>query len=224
MDKKNSTLFLFISIAFVTALLISNIVAFKLITLGPWVLTAGVLVFPITYIVNDLVAEVYGYQRAKSVIWFGFAMNFLSVLYFRLAIWLPYPPFFGGQDAFATVLGGTWRILLASLTAYLVGSFVNAFVMSKMKVRTNGKYLAARAVTSTAVGEFFDSILFVGIAFGGLYDLNTVMIMVFTQTAVKTLYEIMIFPVTSIIIAKVKKYEQLDVYDHNISYNPFSLK
>lgn len=223
MEKKNSTLFMFISITFVTCLLISNIVAFKLITLGPWVLTAGVLLFPITYIINDLVAEVYGYDRAKKVIWFGFGMNLLMVAYFAIAIALPHPVFFTGQAAFATVLGGTWRILLASLSAYLVGSFTNAFIMSKMKVATQGRFLMARAVISTLFGEMFDSTIFVLIAFLGLYDINTVVMMIFTQTAVKTLYEILIFPVTATIIAKVKKAENLDTYDKHISYNPFSI-
>lgn len=223
MEKKNSTLFMFISIVFVTCLLISNIVAFKLITLGPWVLTAGVLLFPVTYIINDLVAEVYGYSRAKKVIWFGFAMNLLMVMYFQLAIALPHPVFFAGQDAFAMVLGGTWRILAASLAAYFVGSFTNAFVMSKMKVATQGRFLMARAVTSTMFGELFDSILFVMIAFWGLYDANTVLTMILTQTAVKTAFEIVIFPVTAVIIAKVKKAENLDTYDQHISYNPFSI-
>lgn len=221
MEKKNSNLFMFISIVFVTCLLISNIVAFKLIVLGPWVLTAGVLLFPVTYIINDLIAEVYGYSKAKAVIWFGFAMNLLMVAYFTLAIALPSPVFFTGQGAFATVLGGTWRILIASLSAYLVGSFTNAFIMSKMKVATKGKYLMGRAVTSTLFGEFFDSAIFVSIAFLGLYDVNTVLMMIFTQTAVKTAYEIIIFPVTSRIIAKVKKVEGVDVFDQKISYNPF---
>lgn len=219
--KKNSNLFMLISIVFVTSLLISNIVAFKLIQLGPWVLTAGVLLFPVTYIINDLVAEVYGYERAKVVIWFGFAMNLFMVAYFALAISLPYPVFFQGQDAFALVLGGTWRILVASLAAYLVGSFTNAYVMSTMKVKTRGKFLALRAVSSTMVGEFLDSILFVFIAFYGLYDLNTVMAMVLTQTAVKTAYEIIIFPLTAKIIARVKRIEGIDTFDTAVNYNPF---
>lgn len=223
MEKKNSTLFMFIGIVFVTCLLISNIVAFKLITLGPWVLTAGVLLFPITYIINDLIAEVYGYNRAKNIIWFGFAMNLLLVLYLQLAIALPHPVFFEGQEAFALVLGGTWRILLASLGAYLVGSFTNAYIMSKMKLATKGKFLMARAVVSTMFGELFDSIIFVVVAFIGLYDLQTVLIMILTQTAVKTAFEIIIFPVTAKIVAKVKKIENLDHYDVHTNYNPFTI-
>lgn len=223
MGKKNSNLFMFISILFVTCLLIANTVAFKLILLGPIAITSGVLLFPVTYIINDLIAEVYGYQKAKKVIWFGFGMNLLMVLYYRLAIALPYPVFFEGQSAFATVLGGTWRALAASLSAYLVGSFVNAFVMSKMKVKTNGRGLMGRAVISTLFGEFLDSIVFVGILFGGLYNFTTIITMILTQTAIKTLYEIIIFPVTKRVIAKVKKVEGEDAFDTNVNYNPFSI-
>ena len=223
MEKKNSNLFMFISILFVTCLLIANTAAFKLILLGPIVITSGVLLFPVTYIINDLVAEVYGYQKAKKVIWFGFGMNLLMVLYYRLAIALPHPVFFEGQSAFATVLGGTWRALFASMSAYLAGSFVNAFVMSKMKVKTSGRGLMGRAVVSTLFGEFLDSIIFVGILFGGLYNLTTIITMILTQTAVKTLYEIIIFPITKKIIAKVKKVEGEDVFDTNVNYNPFSI-
>ena len=209
----NSNLFLFISVLFCTCLLIANVCAFKLINIGPIVITSGVLLFPITYIVNDLMAEVYGYKKAKKVILFGFAMNVLMVLYFQLAILLPYPEFFTGQEMFSTVLGSTWRVFLGSLAAYLVGSLSNAAVMSKMKVATKGSYLAARAIASTLVGELLDSIIFVSIVFSFVYDWKTIITMILTQTAVKTLYEIIIFPVTYRIIRKVKSVENMDVYD-----------
>lgn len=220
----NSNLFMFISIVFCSCLLIANTCAFKLINLGPFVLTSSVLVFPITYIINDVIAEVYGFNKAKKVIWFGFAMNLLMVLYYQLAIAIPAPSFFTGQEAFAAVLGGTARVLVASFIAYLFGSFMNATVMSKMKVKTQGKGLMFRAVLSTLIGEGVDSILFVVLAFAFTYDWTTVLIMVGTQTLVKTLYEIIIFPVTRVVIKKVKKVENLDVYDTNVKYNPFSFK
>lgn len=222
--RVNSNLFVFISMLFVTCLLISNIMAFKLIKLGPIVITSGVLLFPITYIVNDLISEVYGFQKAKKLIWFGFLMNLLLVAYSQLAIILPYPQFFEGQEAFATVLGNTARVLLGSLSAYLVGSFVNSYIMSKLKVKTNGKYLAFRAIMSTLAGELLDSIIFVGIVFGGIYALPVIITMVLTQTIFKTVYEVIIFPVTKLTINKVKDYENLDVFDDNVSYNPFKLK
>lgn len=221
MKKQNSNLFLFITTLFITCLLIANIASFKLIQLGPIVITSGVLLFPITYIVNDLVAEVYGFEKARKVIWLGFLMNLLLVGYFQLAINLPYPAFFEGQAAFASVLGNTWRALLASLSAYLTGSFLNATVMSKMKKKTQGKGLFQRAVLSTLIGEFADSLLFVLILFVFTYDIKTILIMVLTQTLVKTVYEIIIFPVTNRVVKKVKEFEQLDVIDTNISYNPF---
>jgi uncharacterized integral membrane protein (TIGR00697 family) len=221
MKKQNSNLFLFITTLFVTCLLIANIASFKLIQLGPIVITSGVLLFPVTYIVNDLVAEVYGFEKARKVIWLGFLMNLLLVGYFQLAIHLPYPAFFDGQAAFASVLGNTWRALLASFTAYLTGSFLNATVMSKMKKKTQGKGFFQRAVLSTLIGEFVDSLLFVFIMFVFTYDIKTILIMVLTQTLVKTVYEIIIFPVTNRVVKKVKEFEQLDVIDTNISYNPF---
>lgn len=214
--SQNSNLFLFVSVLFCTCLLIANVCAFKLINIGPIVITSGVLLFPITYIVNDLMAEVYGYKKAKKVILFGFAMNVLMVLYFQLAIALPYPEFFTGQEMFSTVLGSTWRVFLGSLTAYLVGSLSNAVVMSKMKIATNGSHLAVRAVVSTLVGEMLDSIIFVCIVFAFVYDWKTIITMIVTQTVVKTLYEIIIFPVTARVIRKVKAVEGIDVFDTDI--------
>ncbi len=225
LDKqKNSNLFMYIGILFCTCLLISNTCAFKLIKIGPFAITSGVLIFPISYIINDLIAEVYGYRKAKKIIWAGFAMNLLMVLYYQLAILLPSPEYFNGQAEFKMVLGNSWRILIASVSAYLVGSFANAGVMSKLKVKHQGKGLMFRAMASTLIGEFLDSIIFVTIAFVFTHDLKTILIMIVTQTVLKTLYECIIFPVTKIVINKVKKHEGVDVYDTNISYNPFKIK
>lgn len=225
MSKKlHSNLFLLLGILFCTCLMIANICAAKLIQLGPIVITSGVLLFPITYILNDLIAEVYGYNRAKRIIWAGFLMNCIMVLYFQLAIALPHPVYYAGQESFAAVLGTTWKPLIASLAAYLVGSFINAFVMSKMKVATKGKGLMGRAVFSTLLGETADSLIFVPIMFAFVYDLKTVLTMIATQVLVKTAYEIIAFPVTKRVIAYVKKYEGVDAMDRSISYNPFNFK
>lgn len=222
--EQNSNIFLFVSILFVTCLLISNTCAFKVMQLGPFSITSGALIFPISYIVNDLIAEVYGYSKAKKVIWFGFAMNLLMVLYYQLAITVPGANYFEGQEAFEMVLGGTGRVLIASFIAYLCGSFLNAAVLSKLKVKTNGKWLMLRAITSTLIGELADSILFVTLVFSFVYDIKDILIMIGTQTLLKTVYEIIIFPVTNIIIRKVKKLENIDTYDNDISYNPFKLR
>lgn len=225
MSKKlHSNLFLMLGILFCTCLMIANICAAKLIMLGPIVITSGVLLFPITYILNDLIAEVYGYNRAKRIIWAGFLMNCIMVLYFQLAIALPFPVYYGGQESFAAVLGTTWKPLIASLAAYLVGSFINAFVMSKMKLATKGKGLMGRAVFSTLLGELADSLIFVPIMFAFVYDLKTVLTMIVTQVLVKTAYEIIAFPITKRVIARVKKYEGIDAMDRNVSYNPFNFK
>ena len=219
--QQNSTLFMLMSIIFCTCLLIANVCAYKLIRIGPFAITSGVLVFPITYIINDLIAEVYGFNKAKKVIWFGFAMNLFMVLYFQLAIALPYPVFFSGQESFAAVLGGGVRILTASFLAYLVGSFVNAGVMSKMKVATKGKGLMLRAVVSTFFGEALDSSIFVIIAFAFIYDWKSIFVMIATQTVLKTIYEIVAFPVTKVVIKKVKAYEGLDTFDEGLKYKLF---
>lgn len=220
-NRKNSNLFLIIGIVFVTCLLISNIASFKLIQLGKLAITSSVLLFPVTYIFNDLIAEVYGFQKAKLIIWLGFAMNFFMVVYFQLTIALPYPAYFENQAPYATVLGNTVRALSASLAAYAVGSFMNATIMSKLKVKYSGRGLFGRAIISTIVGEALDSVIFVCILFGGLFTWDQILIMIGTQTIFKTAYEIVIFPVTNIVIKKVKKYEGIDVYDYNVSYNPF---
>lgn len=221
LKQQNSTLFMLMSIIFCTCLLIANVCAYKLISIGPFAITSGVLVFPITYIINDLIAEVYGFNKAKKVIWFGFAMNLFMVLYFQLAIALPYPVFFTGQENFAAVLGGGVRILTASFLAYLVGSLVNAGIMSKMKVATKGKGLMLRAVVSTLFGEALDSSIFVMIAFAFIYDWKSIFVMIATQTILKTVYEIIAFPVTKTVIKKVKAYEGLDTFDEGLKYKPF---
>lgn len=205
--KKNN-LYMIFTVLFVTCLLLANIAAAKLFSLGTLTLTAGVLLFPITYIVNDVLSEVYGFKKARTAITLGFAMNILMVAYFSLTIILPYPVFFQNQEAYATILGNTPRILVASLIAYLVGSTLNAKVLTTMKgnIKDN-KGLFARCVVSTLVGEFVDSLLFVTIGFFATMPTNALLIMVVTQACCKTLYEIVVYPVTSKVISKVKQIE-----------------
>jgi uncharacterized integral membrane protein (TIGR00697 family) len=160
--------------------------------------------------VNDLLAEVYGFKRAKTAIYLGFILNLFMVLYFSLAIALPAGPFFGAQDAFATILGSTPRMLIASLTAYLIGSNLNAKIMVSMRDASNGKSglaLFARCIISTFFGELCDSLIFITIAFVGSMPLNQILIMVITQAIFKTLYEMVAFPITNIAIKKVRGIE-----------------
>ncbi len=164
-----TSLFLFFSTVFITCLLLSNILAAKLLRIGNWSITAGVLVFPISYILNDIMTEIYGFKLAKKVIYMGFLMNFFMVLVFSLAIVLPAPDWYETSDEFATILGSTPRITIAGLAAYLSGSLVNASIMNRMKAKSvNGRKFGLRAVVSTIVGETVDSCVFIPIAFGGL--------------------------------------------------------
>jgi len=223
MKKTVSVLFMFAGILFAICLLISNILATKIILIGSWAAPAGVLIFPIAYIINDVIVEVWGYKKARLIIWSGFAVNLLAALFFTLAIVVPAAPFWQNQAAFSTILGSTPRIIAASLMAYLVGSFLNAFVMSKVKVLMKGKDFSVRAILSTLVGEAADSLIFIMIAFAGNMPFNVLIGMIFTQACIKTVYEIVILPFTILIVKWVKKVEGVDTFDESISYNPFSI-
>lgn len=221
MKKSVSVLFMFAGILFAICLLIANILATKIIMVGPWAAPAGVLIFPVAYIINDVIVEVWGYRKARLIIWSGFAVNILAVLFFSLAIVVPAAPFWQHQDAFSTILGSTPRIILASLMAYLVGSFLNAFVMSKVKIIMKGKDFSVRAILSTLIGEAADSMIFIGIAFAGSMPFTILMGMIVTQACIKTVYEIIVLPFTILVVNWVKKVEGIDSFDEAVSYNPF---
>ena len=221
MKKTVSVLFMFAGILFAICLLISNILATKIILIGPWAAPAGVLIFPIAYIINDVIVEVWGYQKARLIIWSGFAINILAVLFFTLAIVVPAAPFWHHQEAFSTILGNTPRIIAASLMAYLVGSFLNAMVMSKVKVLMKGKDFSVRAILSTLIGETADSFIFISIAFAGILPFDILFGMIITQACIKTVYEIVILPFTILVVKWVKRVEGVDSFDESISYNPF---
>lgn len=224
MKKSVSLLFMLVGILFATCLLVSNILATKIILIGPWSAPAGVLIFPIAYILNDLIVEVWGYQKARVIIWAGFGVNLLAALFFSLAVAIPNAPFWQNQEAFATILGNTPRIVAASLLAYLIGSFLNAYVMSRFKVATKGKGFSARAIVSTLVGESADSAVFITVAFVGVFSANVLIGMIVTQALIKTVYEIAILPVTIRVVKYAKKVEGVDTFDYSVSYNPFKLK
>ena len=208
--KKNkySEPFLYMSIIFVCCLLLSNILASKILSVGPYFsITAGALVFPISYIVNDIFAEVYGYEKTKKIIIFGFLMNLFMTLIITLAIILPSPSYYENSKAFATILGSTPRNFIASLLAYLIGSLINAKVMVIMKANKSNKF-GVRAIISTILGELSDSCIFVTVAFLFKLTLSQLIIMILTQVVLKTLYEILCLPITIKVIDKVKSYEK----------------
>jgi len=211
-------------ILFVVCLIISNFLEVKILQLGPITAPAGLLIFPVSYVLNDCITEVWGYKKARLVIWSGFAMNFLVVGITQLAIILPAAPFWEGGAHFNFVFGMTPRIVTASLCAFLAGSFLNAYIMSKMKISSGGRNFSLRAIVSTVAGESADTIIFFPIAFGGLIPLEQLLILIGTQTVLKSVYEIIVLPVTIRVVRYVKKIDGNDAYDTNISFNPFKIR
>lgn len=221
MKKQVSVAFMISGLLFTVCLIVANIVEQKLIQLGPIEATAGLLIFPISYIVNDIIAEVWGYRKARLIIWCGFVMNFLAVAIFQLSIHVPGSVNFTHQEAYETVMGSTLRIVGASFVAFLVGSFLNAYVMSRMKLFQKGRGFSVRAILSTLVGEGADSLVFFVLAFYGLMPNADLLTLVFTQMAMKTGYEILVLPLTNVVVRWVKRIEGIDMLDENVSYNPF---
>lgn len=223
MKKEVSLSFMMAGILFSSCLLISNILASKIIAIGSWTVPAAVLIFPVAYILNDVITEVWGYSKARLIIWTGFAVNLIAVVFFSIGIAVPSASFWKGQEAFRMVLGSTPRIVVASLTAYLAGSFMNAFIMSRMKSRSRGKGFSLRAILSTLLGEGIDSCLFITIAFLGILPLSVLPGMILIQALFKVTYEILVLPVTIMVVSHVKRMEK-EVFDVKLSYNPFKFK
>lgn len=224
MKSKVSVPFMLLGILFCVCLVASNLLETKVVQVWNITATAGLIVFPISYIINDCIAEVWGFKKARLIIWSGFAMNFLVIAFAQIAVALPAAPFWEGEEGFNFVFGMAPRIAVASLTAFLVGSFLNAYVMSKMKVASQGKNFSLRAIVSTLAGESADSLIFFPIAFGGVIPLNELLIMIATQAVLKSLYEVIILPITIRVVKYIKKVDGSDVYDEHISYNVLKLK
>lgn len=226
MKKENlvSVPFMVLGIVFCVCLVAANLLETKVVQLGPIAVTAGLIVFPVSYVINDCIAEVWGFRKARLIIWMGFLMNFFVVALGQIAIAIPAAPFWEGEEAFDFVFGMAPRIAAASLTAFLVGSFINAYVMSRMKVASQGRHFSARAILSTVAGESADSLIFFPLAFGGLMPVNELMKMMVVQVVLKTAYEIVILPVTIRVVNYIKRVDESDVYDEHISYNVLKIK
>ena len=207
MKEKYSKYFVIICAVSIATLLISNITAVKLFSVGSIVLPTSALLFPITYIVGDIIAEVYGYKKARFVIILGFICNAFMVLFFKLAIMLPSAPTWANQEAFSLTLGTTPRLFIASLSAFLLGSLSNAYIMDVIKKLTKGKKLWMRTIGSTIVGEALDTIVFVVIAFIGSIPTNVLLTMIVCQFVWKVSYEVIATPLTYVAINKYKKLE-----------------
>ena len=224
MKEKVSVPFMLLGILFNVCLIAANLLETKVIQIGSLTVTAGLLVFPISYIINDCIAEVWGFKKARLIIWSGFAMNFFVVALGLIAVAIPAAPFWEGEEHFDFVFGMAPRIVAASLMAFLVGSFLNAHVMSKMKVASRGRHFSARAILSTLAGETADSLIFFPVAFGGIIAWRELLIMMCIQIILKSMYEVIILPVTIRVVKAIKKIDGSDVYDTDISYNVLKVK
>ncbi len=214
---------------FVTTLIVSNIIAVKIIAIFGLILPAAVILFPVTYIIGDVLTEVYGYGRARQAIWIAFSCNLLAVG----AIWIAglLPPasswtagaFNGPEEAtqaFRAILGFTPRLLLASFVAYLTGEFVNAFILAKMKILTQGRYLWTRTIGSTLIGQGIDSLLFISIAFFSVLPSSILVSAILAQWLVKSAYEVLATPLTYLVVNALKRAEGIDVFDTNTDFSP----
>ncbi|MBM3508017.1 MAG: queuosine precursor transporter [Alphaproteobacteria bacterium] len=206
---------------FVATLIASNIVAVKLVSFGSLVLPAAVILFPITYILGDVLTEVYGYARARRVIWLGFLCNLVVVVAIWAAGALPAPPFWDGDAAWARILGATPRILAASFLAYLVGEFANAFVLAKLKVATEGRHLWLRTIGSTLIGQGLDSAVFLSLA--GIVPAEALLTAIVTQWLAKSAYEAAATPITYGVVGWLKRAEGIDTFDRDTKFNPLAL-
>ena len=212
--KNVSVLFMLFSILFCVCLITANVLETKQISVGKISLTGGLIVFPISYIINDCVCEVWGYAKARLLIWLGFAMNFLFVLLGAICDVIPGAPYWTNEEGFHQIFGLAPRIAAASFLAFLCGSFVNAYVMSRMKLQSQGKNFSLRAI---------DSIIFFPLALYGVVPNDALPVLMLWQVILKTLYEVLVLPLTISIVKKVKQYEQEDVYDEAIDYRVWKI-
>jgi len=217
---KISFWFVVIASIFVTCLITANIIAVKLIFLFGFLVPAGIIIFPLSYLFGDVLTEVYGYGAARRVIWLGFACNLLAVIAIYLGGLAPAAPFWHNQAAYETILGFTPRLLLASFIAYLVGEFTNSFVLAKLKIATKGHWLWTRTIGSTLLGEGVDTIIFISIAFWGIIPSQLLLTAILTQWAFKVLYEVIATPFTYLVVGFLKRRESLDTYDYQTNFSP----
>lgn len=208
---------------FITCLITANITAVKLFSIWGLILPVAIVIFPISYIVGDVLTEVYGYVQARRVIWLGFLCNLIAVLAIWLGQVLPPASFWKGQSAYEQILGQTPRILVASFLAYLVGEFANSFVLAKMKIATRGRWLWTRTIGSTLVGQGLDSLVFISLAFIGTIPLSGLILAIVAQWLGKSAYEAAVTPLTYLVVNFLKRKEGMDVFDYETRFNPLSV-
>ena len=219
-ETRYSHWFLIVVAVFVTCLITANIIAVKLVDLFGLILPAAIFIFPLSYITGDVLTEVYGYRQARKVIWLGFLCNVLVVVAIWIAQVLPAASFWDGQRAYERILGYTPRILMASFLAYLVGEFANSFVLAKLKIATQGRWLWMRTIGSTLVGQGLDSVVFIALAFAGTLPVQALTLAIVTQWLAKSAYEAAATPFTYLVVNFLKRREGMDTYDFETRFNP----
>ena len=221
--KQVSVLFMLFSMLFCVCLITANVLETKQMAFGPISITGGLIVFPVSYIINDCVCEVWGYRKTRLLIWLGFCMNVLFVMFGALCDAIPGASYWDNEAGFHAIFGLAPRIAAASFLAFVVGSFANAYVMSRMKVSSQGKNFSLRAIMSTIFGETADSLIFFPLALGGVVPTEELPVLILSQIVLKTLYEIIVLPITIQVVKYTKRHEGLDEYDKDINYNIFSV-
>ncbi len=222
-DLKVSFWFVVIACVFVTCLITANIIAVKIVSVWVFLVPAGIIIFPLSYLFGDVLTEVYGYAAARRVIWLGFGCNLLAVVAIYLGGLLPIVPFQqqeGLQVAYSAVLGFTPRLLLASFIAYLIGEFTNSFILAKLKIVTKGRWLWTRTIGSTLVGEGLDTVIFISIAFWGILTPQGILTAILTQWIFKVVYEVVATPFTYLVVGFLKRRENLDTFDYRTNFSP----
>jgi queuosine precursor transporter len=213
--------FLPLATVFVSLLIAANVLAQKLIAVGPYQVTAASIIYPMTYVLADVFTEVYGYAYARQVIWSALLCNILFAVLAEAAILLPSASIWGEQEQFAAVMGHTPQIVAASMASYLVGEFINAYLLARMKVWTKGKHLWMRTLGSTVVGQAVDTVIFTGIAFYGILTGSQMISLMITMYVLKVLYEVIVTPMVYLVTGFLKKREMVDVFDQTTNFNPF---
>ncbi|MCB0190851.1 MAG: queuosine precursor transporter [Anaerolineae bacterium] len=218
-----SKAFVIVTAIFITSLITANIIAVKLVDIFGFILPAGVIIFPVSYIFGDVLTEVYGYRQTRFVIWLAFFCNLLAVVAIGLAQALPGAVFWQNQEAYEAILGYTPRLLAASFVAYLVGEFVNSYILARLKIITKGRWLWLRTISSTIVGQGLDSLVFIFIAFVGTIPTAGLVNAILTQWVFKSVYEAVATPLTYAVVNYLKRVEGLDTYDYDTNFNPLAL-
>ncbi len=209
-DRQVSILYMLFTVLFCICLITANLLETKQITIGMLNITGGLLVFPISYIINDCVCEVWGYKKARLMIWTGFAMNLIFVLFGALADAIPGATYWNNEEGFHAIFGLAPRIVAASFIAFLVGSFINAYILDRMKRASGGRNFSLRAIISTILGESADSLIFFPIALYGIVPTRELFIIILTQIILKTIYEVIVLPLTVHIVKRTKAYERVE--------------